>query len=158
MRKNLLLLVLAAAQLGAQAAPPASEPDDTEAMRKRSKWLLAQPREIYTIGADDTENEVEITHVYRGFGYNQALYVAVQLTETDSMVAMLNDMPALYSHRRGHNSYVFVFSCDDDGGKQDDVALRFTFMVRFQLYEVKTTLKALLAKEVLSREQRQRKW
>jgi hypothetical protein len=121
----------------------ANEPDAKVASRRsRSQQLLAQPRTIYTVGADDAEGEVEITKTCT---YEQEMYIAVEVgaVEASEVSATLNGTAALYSlysYHAAQKGHVFVFPLPKLSG-----TARLDVLVNGRRnYVVKTSVKNLI--------------
>jgi hypothetical protein len=121
-----------------------SPEDKTKSWRTRSQWLLAQPRTIYTVGADGEAGEVEVT---RCQAYGAEMYVAVavetngegeNVENTGEAAATLNGVSALYRYS-DKNGQVFVFRLPQLTG-----TVQMEFVIDNRSYMIKTNIKNLL--------------
>lgn len=119
-----------------QIPPP--EPDSIKEMRTRMEWLLTQERKIFTMGAEDAKNDVEVTHIYTDA---DKIYVAIRTGEAAQASAAMNEKQALFAYQKD-NSQVFVFNYP----QVDKIELNFTLNSR--QYKIQTTLKTLLGKAI----------
>jgi hypothetical protein len=138
-----LSAAVAAAPPYSEAVISSGEPEGQVASwRARSQRLLAQPRTLYTVGADGADGEVEVTRCHT-HGSEMYLAAAVEaggeMAESAAAVAAtLNGAPALYRYA-DRSGRVFVFRLPQLTGT---VQLELT--VAGRSYTIKTSIKNLL--------------
>jgi hypothetical protein len=108
--------------------------------RQRSQQLLALPRTIYNVGADDEQGEVEITN---SGVYSNELYIAAEIwledVDVEKVEARMNEASALYQYadRQGH---VFVFALQKLSG-----SVKLDFHINNRNYVIHTGIKNIVS-------------
>ncbi|GHV64496.1 hypothetical protein FACS1894199_02880 [Bacteroidia bacterium] len=127
-----------------QAAQMSAKRDSIE-MYSRSEWMLAQERNIFTIGTEDKSNAVEITHVYAD---DKKIYIAIVTREdVADVTATMNGKPAVYTYATAGfstDAHVLVFTA------QPLDKIEMNFILNNLEYKIVTTLKELLSKALKS--------